>query len=260
MENIDTLPKYLLRNFLQWGDREVAIRKKRYGIWNEYTWKDHYEHIKYFSLGLIFLGLEKGEKVSILGDANPEWTWAQVGTMAAGGVAVGLFTDSLPIEIKYILAHSDTKFLVAHDQEQVDKILEIKEDLPSLKKVIYWEPKGMRSYQDPILAYFYNVVEMGKEFEKNHPGHFEKLISNSSGDDIATLYYTSGTTGLPRGVMITQKALIRTQEGALQVSPAKQNDNYVAILPPAWMASFMSESGHLLRGMIITIQKNPRRP
>jgi len=132
----DTLPKYLVRNFRRWGDRKVALRKKKYGIWNEYTWKDHYEHTKYFALGLIGLGLEKGDRVAIVGDADPEWTWAQIAIMSVGGIVVGVFTDSLPQEVKYIVEHSDSKFLLAHDQEQVDKALEIKQDLPLLEKVI----------------------------------------------------------------------------------------------------------------------------
>ena len=257
MEKLDTLPKYLVRNYRHWGDRQIAIRKKKYGIWNEYTWKDHFEQTKYFALGLISLGLKKGDKVSIVGDSDPEWNWAQMAVMSAEGIVVGVFTDSLPDEVKYIVEHSDSKFLLAHDQEQVDKALEIKDDLPLLKRVIYWEPKGMRDYDDPILTYFYDVIEMGREFEENHPGHFENLVADGSGDDIAMIYYTSGTTGLPKGAIRTQKSLLHTIRGALCILPAKLNDDYVAIMPPAWIAALMGESGHLIKGMVINYPEKP---
>jgi len=257
MEKLDTLPKYLVRNYRRWGDRQIAIRKKKYGIWNEYTWKDHFEQTKYFALGLISLGLKKGDKVSIVGDSDPEWNWAQMAVMSAEGIVVGVFTDSLPDEVKYIVEHSDSKFLLAHDQEQVDKALEIKDDLPLLKRVIYWEPKGMRTYDDPILTYFYDVIEMGREFEENHPGHFENLVADGSGDDIAMVYYTSGTTGLPKGAIRTQKSLLHTMGGALCILPAKLNDDYVAIMPPAWIAALMGESGHLIKGMVINYPEKP---
>jgi len=257
MPDLDTLPKYLLRNLHQWGDREIAIRKKKYGIWNEYTWKEHYQNIKHFCLGLVSLGFTRGDKVSVLGDADPEWTWAQLATMAAGGAVAGIFTDCLPAEVKYIVEHSDSKFLVAHDQEQVDKALEIKDQLPLLKKVIYWEPKGMRKYEDPILAYFYDVIDLGKDFTRDHPNYFEDLVAQGSGQDVAMLYYTSGTTGLPKGAIVTHKSLLKTLEGALEILPAKQRDDYVAVMPPAWMGASMTEAGHLLRGLIINYPEKP---
>jgi long-chain acyl-CoA synthetase len=257
MKAMDTLPKYLLSNFHQWGDRKVALRKKKYGVWNEYTWQDHYENVKYFSLGLVSLGFEKGDKVSILGDADPEWAWAQLATMAAGGVVAGIFTDSLPPEVKYITEHSESKFLVAHDQEQIDKAMEIKDELPSLKKIIYWEPKGLRHYEDAILAYFYDVIAMGREFEKNHPGHFENLVAEASCNDTAMFYYTSGTTGQPKGAIITHKALLKSQEGSLRILPANHDDDCVAIMPPAWLAASITEAGHLLKGLVINYPEKP---
>jgi len=256
METLDTLPKYLVRNYRQWGDR-TAIRKKKYGIWNEYTWEEHYQSVKWFALGLISLGLEKGDKVSILGDSDPEWTWAQFAAMAAGGIVVGVFTDSLPEEVKYIVEHSDSKFLLAHDQEQVDKALVIKDDLPLLKKVIYWEPKGMRNYDDPVLSYFYDVIEVGRAFERERPDSFERIVAEGSGDDVAMIYYTSGTTGLPKGAIRTQKSLLNTMRGAFNILPGKEEDDYVAVVPPAWIAALMGEAGHLLNGVIMNYPEKP---
>ncbi len=251
MQNLDTMPKYLLRNYRQWGDRDIAVRKKKYGIWNEYTWKDHYEHIKLFGLGLVSLGLKKGEKAAILGDADPEWAWAQMAVWSIGAVATGIFTDCLPSEVQYIAGDSDSKFLIVSNQEQVDKGLEIREDLPILEKIIYWDHTGMRNYDDPALLYFYDVLEMGKEFEKNNPDYFESSIAEGNGDDIAMIYYTSGTTGKPKGAVRTFKSLVHTIEASFELVPAEKGDDYVALAPPAWIAALMNEAGHLLKGLII---------
>lgn len=257
IEKPDTLPKYLLRNFLHWGGTRTAVRRKKYGIWNEYSWKDHYENTKHFCLGLVGLGLERGDTVAILGDSDPEWTWAQLAAMAAGGVVTGIFTDSLPSEVKFILEHSDSKFLIVRDQEQVDKALEIKDELPLLKKVIYWDPKGMRGYDDPILSDFEQVIQAGKAADGKKPGVFEAYISRTRPEDVAMIYYTSGTTGLPKGAVRTQKSLVHLMEGALAILPADAQDDYVAITPPAWIAALMGESGHLLQGMIINYPEKP---
>jgi long-chain acyl-CoA synthetase len=151
MPEVDTLPKLLKANYERYGDRKLSMSVKDLGIWQPYTWKDYYEKVKYFSLGLISLGLELGDKVAILGETKPESYWAELAAQACQGAAVGIFTDCMPEEVKYFVGHSDSKFVVVHDQEQADKLLKIKDDLPLLKKVIYWDPKGLWNYDDPIL-------------------------------------------------------------------------------------------------------------
>lgn len=248
---LDTLPKYLLHNYRKWGDSTIAVRKKKYGIWNEYTWKDHYENTKFFALGLQELGLEKGEKVAILGDAEPEWAWTQMAVWSLRAIATGVFTDCLPEEVNYIVNNSDSKFLVVSDQEQVDKGLEIKALLPQVEKIIYWDQTGMRHYDDPILLYYYDVIDRGREFDKRYPDHFEECIARGVGDDVAMIYYTSGTTGKPKGAVRNFNSLLHTMKSSFHIVPAKERDDYVAIAPPAWIASLMNDSGHLLNGLII---------
>jgi len=175
MENLDTLPKLVSNNYQKWGDG-VAMAMKNLGIWQRYTWKDYYEKVKYFSLGLISLGLEPGDRVCIIGDNEPEWFWSEFAVQAAGGIATGIFVDSTPSEVKYITAHCGAKFAIANDQEQTDKFLEIKDELPELKKVIYWNPKGLRNYDDPIIIGFAEVMELGREYEETHPGLFEQNV------------------------------------------------------------------------------------
>src|SRR3989304_9117676 len=139
----NTTAKLLLRNYQTYGDKRIAMRKKRYGIWNEYTWKDCYEKVKYFSLGLVSLGFERGDKLAIIGDNDAEWFWGELAAMAAGGVVTGVPVDCLPAEVHYQVDHADATIVVAKDQEQVDKILQILDKLPKVKRVIYWEPKGL---------------------------------------------------------------------------------------------------------------------
>ncbi len=257
MEKPDTYVKFLVRNYQRWGDRQVAMRRKEYGIWEEYTWKDCYEKVKYFSLGLRSLGLQPGDKSCVGGDADPEWIWSQLAIMAAGAAAVGLFADSSPSEIKYIVEHSEAKFVAVNDQEQVDKFLEIKDELPNLKKVIYWDPKGLRDYADPLLMSFNQVIALGHNYEEEHPGLFEQGINAGKGDDLAMVYYTSGTTGLPKGVLITHHSLISTLEGSHAILPSSDKDDFVCILAPAWIAETMVEAGHLLHGMKMNYAEEP---
>jgi len=173
MENWDTIPKLIIRNRQQWGNRTAACMKN-FGVWQRYSWEDYYQNVKFFSLGLISLGLKPGDVVCIIGDNEPEWFWAEFATQAAGGITTGIFVDSIPSEVKYIAEHSGASFAIVNDQEQTDKFLEIKEELPLLKKVIYWDPKGLRNYYDPLLSSFNEVKELGREYEKTHPDLFEQ--------------------------------------------------------------------------------------
>ena len=140
----DTLPKILRANFEKFGNSKVAMRRKKFGLWNEYTWQDYYDNVKMLCLGLMSLGLKRGDRVSIIGDNSPEWIWAELATLSAGGMAIGIYSDAIPSELKYILEHSESKFVIASDQEQVDKLLLLKPELPELelKKVIWYQRPG----------------------------------------------------------------------------------------------------------------------
>ncbi len=257
MEKQDTIPKLIKRNCEKWG-RRTAMSMKNFGIWQKYSWQDYYEKVKYFSLGLVSLGLEQGDVVCIIGDNEPEWFWGEFATQAAGGIATGIFVDSIPSEVKYIAEHSDAKFAVINDQEQADKFLEIKDELPLLKKVIYWDPKGLRNYDDPILISFTEVIKLGREYEATHPGLFEQNVEKGKGDDIAFIYYTSGTTGLPKGAMLTHRALITTSQGFISRYPLSENDDLISNFPAAWVGdSFFATIPHLLTGARLNFPEEP---
>ncbi len=231
---------------------------KMFGIWKRYSWQEYYESVKYLSLGLISLGLEKGDVVCIIGDNEPQWFWGEFATQAARAIATGIFVDSIPSEVKYIAEHSGSKFAIVNDQEQTDKLLEIKGELSQLKKVIYWDPKGLRNYDDPILISFDEVSELGREYEKTHTGLFEKNVDEGRGDDVAFIYYTSGTTGLPKGAALTHHALITTARGFVDRYPMDENDDLISNFPAAWVGdSYFATIPHLLTGARLNFPEEP---
>lgn len=253
----ETIPKIIKNNCEEYGSR-IAMCMKNRGIWQRYSWQDYYEKMKYFSLGLISLGLQPKDVVCIIGDNEPEWFWGEFATQAAGGISTGIFVDSIPSEVKYVAEHSGIKFALVNDQEQADKFLEIKQELPLLKKVVYWDPKGLKNYDDPILISFADVIKSGREYEATHPGIFEENIEKGKGDDPAFIYYTSGTTGLPKGAILTHKALINTARGFASVYPLNENDDLVSNFPAAWVGdSFFASIPHLLTGARLNFPEEP---
>jgi long-chain acyl-CoA synthetase len=254
----NTLPKLLKKNAEQYGDRRIAMRVKDRGIWQRFTWKDYYESVKYFSLGLISLGMKRGDKISILGENKPEIFWAELGVQAVGGIVVGIYTDCTPPEVKFFVTDSDSTFVVAHDQEQVDKLLQIKDNLPLVKKVIFWDPKGLWNYEDPILISFPDMVQLGKEYEKKHPGLFEESTENGKGEEIALICYTSGTTGLPKGAMISHRGLVAIANAWRDVDHWSDSDRYVSFIPPGWIAEqAVGVAGQLVSGMEVNFPEEP---
>ncbi|MBU2550335.1 MAG: AMP-binding protein, partial [Proteobacteria bacterium] len=254
----DTLPKLLRRNFNLHPDKD-AIRVKDMGIWVTYSWRDYYENVKYFCLGLKSLGLKKGETVSIIGENKPEWFWAELAVQAAGGVVSGIFVDCGPPEVKYFLEAGDSGYAVAHDQEQVDKFLAIKEEVPHLKKVIYWDPKGLWSYEDPILASFEEVQALGREYEKDHPGIFEENIDQGRGEDISLISWTSGTTGLPKGAMLTHRYLVENVTDWSRLDGwYRKGYEYVSFIPPAWGTEQLAGiAGGLMSELVVNFPEEP---
>lgn len=257
MAELDTYPKYLIRNSQMWGDK-VAVRQKKFGIWQTYTWKDFYRRAKYSSLGLLSIGLKAGDKVALIGDDEPEALWAECGVQAVGGIEVALWSDSIASEVAYIINHSDAKFVFAEDQEQVDKLLEIKDQTPNVQKIIYWDPKGMRKYDDPTLISFEYLEKLGKEYEEASPGIFESLVSKGKGGDTAVLCYTSGTTGsLPKGAMITHNAIINSAKTTHEFIDLGLGEDVFSTFAAASIFHYWFVGFSYLRGVIINMPEEP---
>ena len=253
----DTIPKLMRRNYDRWAS-ETAMCMKKFGIWQQYSWRKYYQTVDRLSLGLISLGLQRGDVVCIIGDNEPEWFWSEFAVQAAGGIGTGIYVDSIPAEVNYIAGHSGAKFAIVNDQEQTDKFLEIKGELPALKKIIYWDPKGLKNYDDPMLISFNDVIKLGEEYEKANPKLFAQNIDRGSGDDIAFIYYTSGTTGLPKGARMSHRALISTAQGFIVRYPIEPEDNLISNFPAAWVGdSYFATIPHLLTGAALNFPEEP---
>jgi long-chain acyl-CoA synthetase len=256
LSELDTYPKFLLRNNKLWGDK-VALRRKDFGIWQNYTWKDCYQQVKHLCLGLVDLGLKPGDKVSLIGDDEPEGFWAEAAIQVAGGVLVAMWSDSIPSEIAYIINHSDSRFVIAEDQEQIDKILEIKNDIPKVQKVIYWDRKGMRKYEDPILMSFDDLKKIGSKHANTHPEFFEELVSKGKGSDVAQMSYTSGTTSLPKGAVITHNAIINSARRMQECTPLNQGEDVITTLASASVFHQWFSGYSYICGVIINFPEEP---
>jgi long-chain acyl-CoA synthetase len=258
-EKGDTWPKILKYNYEKYGDNHIAMRHKNHGIWQPYTWKDYYLNVRYLALGLLSLGFEPGDKVLIIGDNAPEWYYAELAAQANHGASVGVYSELLSPEIKYIAENSEARFAVVQDQEQVDKLLQIKDKLPRLKKVIYWNYKGLSPYDDPILMGYREVLELGKKYEEKHPKLFEQNIESGKAGDICALVYTSGTTeAAPKGAIHTYRTMRAGANYYLHLDPWYENDNVVPYLPPAWMTEqWLGIGCHLLSASILNFAEAP---
>jgi long-chain acyl-CoA synthetase len=230
-----TLPSLLKQNAERYGNSRVAIREKEFGIWQSVTWQGYYENVRDFALGLHQLGFKRGNNLAYAGDNRPQGLYAELAVQTLGGAIVGIYPDSHLDQVEYIINHSDSIFLVAGDQEQADKVLELKSSCPKVRKVIVDDPKGMRRYGDPILAFFKDIQKSGRQTADTQPHLFDEMIAEISPDDVGMINYTSGTTGLPKGSMITQKNMVAVARLQDAVDSAQDNFEYVSFLPFAWI-------------------------
>jgi long-chain acyl-CoA synthetase len=255
--NKDTLPKLLWAKYQIYGEEKIAFRRKKFGIWNRYSWKDYYENVKYMSLGLSKLGVASGDKIAVIGDNSPEWYWAELAIQAVGAVLVGVFTDCTASEVKYFLENSDSILVFAHDQEQVDKVLEIAGDLPLLGKVVYWETKGLWFYEDERLLFIDDLIGIGREVEREKSKSFKEMIEKRNGDEIAFILYTSGSTGMPKGAMLTHRSYIDGVKAFNSEIPYYEDDEYVSFVPPAWAAEQVNLISQLMTGITVNFCESP---
>ncbi|MBW2487256.1 MAG: AMP-binding protein [Deltaproteobacteria bacterium] len=253
-----TIPKLFFQQATRYANNRVAMREKEFGIWRPITWQDYLENVKYIALGLISLGLEENDKVAMIGDNRPEGLWAEMAALCARGIGVWLFQDCLIDEVKYIIDHSDTKFIFGEGQEEVDKAISIFKECPKLQKIIWDDPKGMRNYDEDYLISLKEVQQLGRELEKEKPDLFEELINKGRGEEVALLFYTSGTTALPKGALLSHHNMLTMGQHLMAVDPCESADDYVSYLPFAWIGEqMMSISCGLQIGYTINFPEEP---
>ena len=257
MADTMTLPGYLVRNAQQHAERP-AIREKDRGIWQTYTWRQYHDHVRDIALGLAALGFTRGDKLSVIGDNRPRLYWSQVAAICLGGVSVPVYQDSIAKELAFVLDHAEVSVVVAEDQEQVDKILALKEQLPALKLVVYEEPRGMSQYRASDLRSLDEVEELGRRFAAEHPEYFAREIERGRMDEVALFAYTSGTTGSPKGAMLTHANMVETGQILARSEDVRLDDDWLAYLPMAWVGdSLYTLVMNLMVGFTVNCPESP---
>jgi long-chain acyl-CoA synthetase len=234
MAELSTLPRLLLRNAREFP-RRTAMREKDRGIWQAWTWRDYHDHVRNLALGLAALGFKRGDRLSVIGDNRPRLYAAQVAAQCLGGGSVPVYQDSIAKELAFVWNHADVSVIVAEDQEQVDKIIALKDELPALRWVVYDDPRGMLAYRYEWLKSFADVEKLGQERAATDAAFFEREIEQGKAEDLAFVCYTSGTTGAPKGAMLTHANAIETARMAVASEDFRPDDDYLAYLPMAWV-------------------------
>jgi long-chain acyl-CoA synthetase len=231
---LDTFPKLLIDNARRIGDRP-AIREKDYGIWQAWTWSEMKSEIAAMTAGLHVFGFKRGDSLAIVGDNRPQLYWAMTAAQALGGIPVPMYQDAVADEMQYVIEHAEASFAIVEDQEQTDKMLEIMDRCPNLKEVIFKDPRGMRHYDQSYVRSLESLMEAGHQFLSENPDWFETEAAKGTGADTAIMLYTSGTTGRPKGVVLSFDNLVITARNGVDWDNLKETDEMLAYLPMAWV-------------------------
>lgn len=248
----DTYPKMLRLNAREHGN-EIALREKDFGLWRVFTWNDYHTRVRDFTLGMAELGIKRGDVIGIIGDNRPDWVAAEVAAHAIGGMSLGMYRESLPEEVLYLLTYGETKIVFAEDEEQVDKLLELGDRAPHLKHIVYSDPRGMRKYDDPRLIEADKLAKMGQDRAAREPQLYDQLVDATKTEDVAILCTTSGTTSNPKLAMLTAGAVLRHCATYLSFDPKGPEDEYVSVLPLPWI---MEQVYALGKGLLSRMKVN----
>ncbi|WP_420448878.1 AMP-binding protein [Candidatus Palauibacter sp.] len=252
-----SLPGLLRQQAASRGDH-IAMREKEFGIWQRITWSEYERRVRHFALGLRELGLEKGDRIAMVGDNRPEWVIAELAAQSLGALPLGLYQDAVAAELEYLLGASGARVVVAEDQEQVDKVLEIREALPRLEYIIYYDPRGLGPYAAPGLLAFPEVERRGAERDQAMPHEYAASVATVRGEDPALLCSTSGTTSKPKLAVLSHANLLSMADQLQEVDPMTAGDEFVSFLPLAWIGEqMMTVSRHVLVGFPVNFPEEP---
>ena len=256
-KTLDTIPKLLLDHAKRRGN-SPANRHKNFGIWQSWTWSEVAKEVRNLACGLAKLGFKRGDKLAVIGDNRPRLYWSMVAAQALGGIPVPLYQDSVAEEMVYVLENSDAKFAIVQNQEQTDKLLEIKDRLPHLEYICYEEPRGMRAYNEKFIFYYKDIQQTGRAFHGENPDYFLREVENGQGSDISIFLYTSGTTGKPKGVVLTSNNLIITARNSIDFDNLSSDEEVLAYLPMAWVGdNIFSLAQAYVIGFCVNCPENP---
>ncbi|MFT6918466.1 MAG: long-chain acyl-CoA synthetase [Cognaticolwellia sp.] len=245
MGKLDTFPKILQHNADNWPDI-IAMREKEFGIWNEFTWTDYNNRVKWLTLGLLDMGISQSDAIALLGDNRPEWIWGEVAAHAMRCYSIGIYQDSMHEEVVYLLESSGATAVIAENEEQCDKLLELADDIPKVKFIVYCDPRGMRKYSDPRLIDINVVYQLGQKIEQENPQRYAQLIAATTPEEIAIYCTTSGTTSKPKIALLNGGNFIKHCSAYLRADPRKPGDNYVSVLPLPWIMEQVYALGQAL--------------
>ncbi|EHV9683976.1 long-chain fatty acid--CoA ligase [Vibrio parahaemolyticus] len=232
--SLDTFPKVLQHNAKHWPE-QVAMREKEFGIWREFTWQDYENRVKWMALSLQDLGIGEQDVVGLLGDNRPEWVWGELAAHAIKGYSLGIYQDSMHEEVAYLINYAKAKVVIAEDEEQCDKLLELGDEIPSVEYIIYCDPRGMRKYDDPRLIDVEQVYKKGQLIDKADPDKYLNMIAATKGSDLSILCTTSGTTSKPKLAQLHSGTFLDHCAAYLRADPRSPGDNYVSVLPLPWI-------------------------
>jgi long-chain acyl-CoA synthetase len=253
-----TIPQLFVAKVRQYGSGKVGLREKAYGIWQEVTWQQYYEHVSTLCLGLVQLGMRRGDKVAIICGNRPVWLYLELAAQSAGAIPVGIFIDNLPHQVKFILDHAEVRLVIVEDQEQVDKVCEVRHALPRLERIIVDDTRGLEDHREPMLIGLGEVQARGRDLRAREPHLYEELIAKGDPSDVALLAYTPGTTGLPKAAMLSHRNLLSMAAGVMQIDPIGDADDMVSLLPFAWVGEqCMSVAIALSAGATVNFPEKP---
>ncbi|ELA9388942.1 long-chain fatty acid--CoA ligase [Vibrio parahaemolyticus] len=232
--SLDTFPKVLQHNAKHWPE-QVAMREKEFGIWREFTWQDYENRVKWMALALQDLGIGEQDVVGLLGDNRPEWVWGELAAHAIKGYSLGIYQDSMHEEVAYLINYAKAKVVIAEDEEQCDKLLELGDGIPSVEYIIYCDPRGMRKYDDPRLIDVEQVYKKGQLIDKANPDKYLNMVAATKGSDLSILCTTSGTTSKPKLAQLHSGTFLDHCAAYLRADPRSPGDNYVSVLPLPWI-------------------------
>ncbi|MBI4277241.1 MAG: AMP-binding protein, partial [Armatimonadetes bacterium] len=231
----ETMPGVFFAQVNRLGDR-VALRSKHYGVWRPVSWREYGERVRAVAAGLMAMGLGRGERVGLIGENHPEWLYCDLGIQTAGGVTTAIYTTSSPGQVAYILSHSEARIYIVENEEQLDKVLEVRERLPDLQHIVVMDREGLRGFRDPQVTFLDELMAQGAEAAREAPRRVDERMAEISPDDMAVLIYTSGTTGPPKGAMLTHRNLVWTADALVRANPCYETDEVLSFLPLSHIA------------------------